>query len=97
MSRTTKQMLESKVNTLNSILGRPMEPVAMVNGHPQWQIGNISINRQSGWYSVEVITGDAGSVTTLEGGMSARECHLYLSGLVRGADMLKTQQGQTEA
>jgi len=73
MNRISRKHLDSKVATINSLLGAPPEPYSLQGGRYMANIGNYHIasnapgDRYGTRYSLERIVTDGGGVTVISG------------------------------
>ena len=77
-TRVTRHNVDSCAETLCEVLGLPAkfrDP------------GNIFVQGQNGYYTIQQIVSDSGGVTTLATGLKLREAHEWLCAAIRGACM----------
>ena len=87
MQRITEKHLAAKINTLNVVMGTPLEPWHKVNGRLIAHEGNYHIDGAYGGWQVHqmAVGGGANSVFGL-GYMSRRELCDLIDVYVRGID-----------
>lgn len=86
MNRITKKQLQGRIETINSILGRPLTPYTRTDDKLVANIGNFSLSQAYGGYGVHLMANDAGGVSCpiWDGHVSAREAYERISTFIRG-------------
>lgn len=79
MTRITKNMVQSHVDTVNTLLGFDPENVTYKSE------GAVLLGSAYGGYRVERLCNDAGGITTLQSGYGPlRESYNFLTGMIVG-------------
>ncbi len=91
MNRITKKQLQSRIETINSILNRPATPYSQVDGKLVANIGNFSLSQCYGGYCVHLMVNDGGGVSTpiWYGHIPARDAYERLSAFIAGLQFSK--------
>ena len=91
MNRITKKQLQSRIETINSILNRPATPYSQVDGKLIANIGNFSLSQCYGGYCVHLMVNDGGGVSTpvWYGHIPARDAYERLSAFIAGLQFQK--------
>jgi hypothetical protein len=91
MNRITKKQLQSRIETINSILNRPATPYSQVEGKLIANIGNFSLSQCYGGYCVHLMVNDGGGVSTpvWYGHIPARDAYERLSAFIAGLQFQK--------
>ena len=66
--KVTREWISTLENMVNEI-----------TGYARYQVG-----KRYGYYAIDLYNNDGGCMTTLQAGMSSKECMLYLTGLLEG-------------
>lgn len=91
MQRITKKQLQARIETINSILNRPVTPYSQVEGKLTANIGNFSISQAYGGFGVHLMTNESGGVSTpiWNGHISARDAYERISAFISGLQFSK--------
>ena len=93
MNRITKKQLESRIDTINSILGRPLTPYTFseITGQRAANIGNFSLSQAYGGYCVAVMVNDAGGCSSpiWLGHITARDAYDRINAFISGLTFTK--------
>lgn len=92
MNRITKKQLQSRIETINSILNRPVTPYTkQADGKLIANIGNFSLSQAYGGYGVHLMVNDGGGVSTpiWYGHIPARDAYERLSAFISGLQFQK--------
>jgi hypothetical protein len=91
MNRITKKQLEARIETINSILNRPLTPYTRTDDKLVANIGNFSLSQAYGGYGVHLMVNDGGGVScpVWDGHVSAREAYERLSAFIAGLTFTK--------
>jgi hypothetical protein len=91
MQRITKKQLQSRIETINSILNRPLTPYTQADGKLIANIGNFSLSQAYGGYCVHLMVNDGGGVSTpiWNGHITAREAYDRISAFISGLQFQK--------
>lgn len=91
MNRITKKNLQARIETINSILNRPVTPYSQVEGKLIANIGNFSLSQCYGGYCVHLMVNDGGGVSTpiWAGHITARDAYERLSAFISGLQFSK--------
>ena len=91
MQRITKKQLQARIETINSILNRPVTPYSQVEGKLVANIGNFSLSQCYGGYCVHLMVNDGGGVSTpiWNGHISARDAYDRISAFIAGIQFSK--------
>lgn len=91
MNRITKKQLQSRIETINSILNRPNSPYTQIDGKLTANIGNFSLSQAYGGYGVHLMVNENGGVSTpvWHGHITARDAYERLSAFIAGLDFKK--------
>lgn len=87
--RITNKMIESKVNTINNLLGRPEKEYVSIDGKYVSQIGHIFVD---GYNNVCEITNDSGGLRVLHYTATKKEAFLFLAGMCQSIQLQKEQK-----
>jgi hypothetical protein len=91
MNRITKKNLQARIETINSILNRPLTPYTQVEGKLVANIGNFSLSQAYGGYCVHLMCNDGGGVSTpiWAGHIPARDAYERISAFIAGIQFSK--------
>ena len=91
MQRITKKQLQSRIDTINSILNRPATPYSQVEGKLIANIGNFSLSQAYGGFGVHLMTNESGGVSTpiWAGHITARDACERISAFIAGIQFSK--------
>lgn len=92
MNRITKKQLQSRIETINSILNRPATPYTkQADGKLIANIGNFSLSQCYGGFGVHLMTNESGGVSTpiWAGHITARDAYERLSAFIAGLTFSK--------
>jgi len=91
MQRITKKQLQARIETINSILNRPVTPYSQVEGKLVANIGNFSLSQAYGGYCVHLMVNDGGGVSTpiWAGHIPARDAFERISAFIAGLQFSK--------
>lgn len=91
MNRITKKQLVARIETINSILNRPLTPYIRKDDKLVANIGNFSLSQAYGGYGVHLMVNDGGGVSCpiWDGHVSAREAYDRLSAFIAGITFTK--------
>lgn len=91
MNRITKKQLQSRIDTINSILNRPSTPYSQVDGNLIANIGNLSLSQAYGGYGVHLMVNESGGVSNpiWHGHIPARDAYWRLCAFISGLDFKK--------
>jgi len=91
MNRITKKQLVARIETINSILNRPLTPYTRTDDKLVANIGNFSLSQAYGGYGVHLMANDGGGVSCpiWDGHIPAREAYERLSSFIRGLTFTK--------
>lgn len=91
----TRKSIESRLQTLNMILERPLTHFASKEGEPiRFAVGHIGLCHSSYGYSIEEVTSTHGSVHVLGSGMSARDADNLIQGMLNGIALRNAHIGE---
>ena len=76
--RIKREFVDGCADTLCDVLNLPTE---------DYEVGNIFVQSQYGYNTVQQIMSDGGGVQTLATGLTLREAHEWLCAAIRGACM----------
>ena len=79
-------MLEARIETINSILNRPLTPYTRTGGKLVGNIGNFSLSQAYGGYGVHLMVNDGGGVSCpiWDGHINARDAYDRICAFIRG-------------
>lgn len=86
MERITEKMLKYRLDTINKMLGAPLEPYTRTEGKYKANIGNYHLYSAYGSTGVHKMVGEGGGVTTVLGLGTKREIYDQLTALMRGIE-----------
>jgi hypothetical protein len=91
MNRITKKQLLARIETINSILERPLTPYTRKDDKLVANIGNFSLSQAYGGYCAAVLVNDAGGCSSpiWHGHISARDAYDRLSAFIVGLTFTK--------
>jgi hypothetical protein len=91
MNRITKKNLQARIDTINSLLNRPVTPYSQVEGKLVANIGNFSLSQCYGGYCVHLMVNDGGGVSTpiWAGHIPARDAYDRISAFIAGLTFSK--------
>lgn len=91
MTRITKKQLQARIETINSILNRPLTPYSQTDGKLVANIGNFSLSQCYGGYCVHLMCNDGGGVSTpiWNGHIPARDAYERISAFIAGLQFSK--------
>ena len=76
--RIKRSHVDGSAATLCEVLGLPVD---------KYEVGNIFVQSQYGYNTIQQIMSDGGGVQTLATGLTLREAHEWLCAAIRGACM----------
>ena len=76
--RIQRKWVDGSAETLCEVLGLPVG---------RYEVGNIFVQSQHGYNTIQQITSDGGACQTLATGLTLREAHEWLCAAIRGACM----------
>ena len=88
MTITTK-MIQDKLDTVNSLLGRPLQPYTFKDGASVANVGVYHLSESFQAQGVDVISNESGGTYTVLESTTKREVFAFLSGLVYGIHLAK--------
>ena len=83
MQRITNKNLDGCCETLNELLGLPLQPYKDGKGQP----GCIHIDSGYGCVDVVQMSNESGGVSSLSGSGTKREAHAWLCAAIRGVQL----------
>lgn len=92
MNRITKKLLQSRIDTINSILGLPATPYTLQgDGTRSANIGTFHLSQAYGGYCVAVLVNDAGGCSSpiWHGHIPAREAYERICAFIAGLTFAK--------
>ena len=91
MNRITKKQLQSRIDTINSLLKRPTSPYSQVDGKLVANIGNFSLSQAYGGFGVHLMANESGGVSTpiWYGHIPARDAYERISAFIAGLQFSK--------
>jgi len=91
MNRITKKLLQSRIDTINSILGMPETPYTRAEDKFTANIGNFSLSQAYGGYCVHRMVNKKGGVSTpiWAGHVSSREAYERICAFIAGLTFTK--------
>lgn len=88
MARIARKQVESKADTLNTLLGLPVATYAKNDqGGYDAQIGNIHVQGINGGHNIYQMFNAAGGCTQLAVGLTLREAYEWLNAACIGAQL----------
>ena len=90
-NRITKKLLQSRIETINSILGMPETPYTRTEDKFSANIGNFSLSQASGGFCVHRMCNENGGVSTpiWAGHISSREAYERICAFIAGLTFAK--------
>lgn len=91
MYRITKKMLQSRIETINSILGMPEQPYTRIDDKLIANIGNFSLSQAYGGYGVHLMVNERGGISTpiWHGHIPARDAYEQINAFIAGLTFTK--------
>ncbi len=91
MNRITKKQLQARIDTINSILNRPLTPYTQADGKLIANIGNFSLSQAYGGFGVHLMANESGGVSTplWYGHIPARDAYERISAFIAGLTFSK--------
>jgi hypothetical protein len=91
MNRITKKLLQARIETINSILNRPLTPYTRTGEMLVANIGNFSLSQAYGGYGVHLMVSKLGGVSCpiWDGHITARDAYDRLSAFIAGLTFTK--------
>jgi len=97
MARITRQQADAQAQTLNRLLGLPVDCYELAaDGRYEAQVGCIHICAQNGTHTIYQLSNEAGACRGLAYGLSVREAYEWLSAAIEGVRLAQQycQAGQ---
>ena len=91
MNRISKKLLQSRVETINSVLGMPDSPYTRTDDKFTANIGNFHLSQAYGGYCVHRMVNEKGGVSTpiWYGHIPAREAYERICAFIAGLTFTK--------
>ena len=78
--RIKREWVDGSADTLCEVLSLPTQ---------DYEVGNIFVQSQYGYNTIQQVVSDGGAVQTLATGLTLREAHEWLCAAIRGACMMR--------
>ena len=80
----TKPMLQSRIDSINSLLGYHTNPFFTANGRLKCYVGTFYIGKAYGGYRIEQMMNEDGGCRDISDRGTKRECYNYAKGIIEG-------------
>lgn len=96
MERITEKMLQYRLDTINKMLGAPLEPYTRTDGKSKANIGNYHLYSAYGSTGVHRMVGEGGGITQVLGLATKREIFDQLCALITGLQAMQEKMEGTD-